>query len=87
MKKEPVITILAKTDMYSILGITTAPVFDASGELKAATTIAKLDPREDTPVYKPFDTPTEASQQYQKAINTSLERGWQIAYQGVPLRG
>jgi hypothetical protein len=87
MKKEPVITILAKTGMYSILGITTAPVFDDSGELRAATTIAKLDPRENSPVYKPFDTANEATLHYQQAIDTSLERGWLVVYQGTPLRG
>lgn len=49
--------------------------------------IIKLDPREGQPYLKQYDTKIEAIHSYQKAINTSLNRGWNIVYSGQPLFG
>lgn len=87
MKSETVITILNKGELYSLLSIFSGPLPDAEGNLTNVNAVAKLDPREKLPLIKPFDERREAVAQYKQAIETSLERGWRVAFQGQPLFG
>jgi hypothetical protein len=73
--------------MYSLLSLISEQMLDASGKLTRVNAVAKLDPREDQPLVKSFSERREALAQYRQAIATSLERGWQVAWQGEPLFG
>ncbi len=87
MKTESVTTILCKGDLYSLLSIFSGPLPDEDGQITNVNAVAKLDPREDVPLIKPFTERREAITQYKQAIETSLARGWQVAWQGSPLAG
>ena len=71
----------------SLLAIISAAVVDESGHLTPVNAVAKLDPREEQPLIKPFAQRSEALAQYRQAIATSLERGWSVAYQGAAMFG
>ena len=88
------LTILQKNGMFSFLGLIKAQQLkldelDSFRDAEARPTIAvvKLDPREGQPLLKQFETSREAMSKYEDAISTSLERGWTIAYRGMPLYG
>lgn len=87
MKTESVTTILCKGELYSLLSIFSGPMPDEDGQITNVNAVAKLDPREETPLIRPFNERREAITQYKQAIETSLERGWHVAYQGQPLFG
>ncbi|HZS04379.1 MAG TPA: hypothetical protein VFD58_06050 [Blastocatellia bacterium] len=84
---EKVVTILNKGELYSLLSIISGTVTDEHGKTTSVNAVAKLDPREEQPLVKPFGERREALTQYKQAIETSLERGWRVAYQGQPLFG
>lgn len=85
------LTILQKNGLFSFLGLIKAQqlTLDEALEADARPTVAvvKLDPREGQPILKQFETGREALSKYEDAITTSLERGWEIVYRGIPLRG
>ncbi|MBL8168567.1 MAG: hypothetical protein JNJ50_10455 [Acidobacteria bacterium] len=82
------LTILTKNGIFSFLGLVRAQmVVDADGNNKPVTGVIKHDPREGQPFLKQFDTSNEAIRNYQEAISTSIERGWNVVYQGIPLHG
>lgn len=85
------LTILQKNGMFSFLGLIKAQEIklDEAFEPDPRPTIAvvKLDPREGQPMLKQFETGREAISKYEDAISTSLERGWDIVYRGIPLYG
>jgi hypothetical protein len=87
VNSETLVTILSKGEMYSLLSLISEQRLDASGNLTCVNAVAKLDPREDQPLVKPFSERREALAQYRQAIATSLERGWRVAWQGEPLFG
>jgi hypothetical protein len=84
---EKVVTILNKGELYSFLSIISGTVTGEDGKTTSVNAVAKLDPREEQPLVKPFNERREAVAQYKQAIETSLERGWRVAYQGQPLFG
>lgn len=82
------LTILTKNSMFSFLGLVRAEALvDTDGVTKPVTAVVKLDPREGQPLMKQFNTKSEAMHNYEEAINTSIERGWGIVYQGTPIFG
>lgn len=92
------LTILQKNGMFSFLGLIQAhqlslDAIDSFGgsddvsEWKETSAVVKLDPREGQPLLKQFDTNREAVHKYQDAINTSIERGWEVVFRGSPLYG
>ena len=88
------LTILQKNGLFSFLGLIKAHQlkldelddFPAS-DARPTTAVVKLDPREGQPMLKQFETSREAVNKYEDAITTSLERGWNVVYRGIPLRG
>lgn len=82
------LTILSKNTMFSFLGLMRAQeLVDTDGRTEPFMAVVKLDPREGQPIMKHFKTSSEAARSYEEAVNTSIERGWSIIYQGPPLRG
>lgn len=82
------LTILTKKTMFSFLGLMRAEeLVDTDGRTEPFTAVVKLDPREGQPIMKHFKTTSEAARNYEEAINTSIDRGWSVVYQGAPLRG
>jgi len=81
------LTILTKNDLFSLLALVHAQMLDPSEDAKPVTAVIKLDPREDAPLLKEFDTSGEAIRNYESAINTSVDRGWSVVYRGMPLLG
>jgi len=81
------LTILTKNDLFSLLVLVHTQMLDPSEDAKAVTAVIKLDPREDAPLLKEFDTSGEAIRNYEGAISTSVERGWSVVYRGAPLLG
>jgi len=82
------LTILKKNTLFSFLGLVRAEeLVDTDGRTKPLTAVVKLDPREGQPIMKHFKTSGEAARSYEEAINTSVERGWSVVYQGAPLFG
>jgi len=82
------LTILKKNTLFSFLGLVRAEeLVDTDGRAKPVTAVVKLDPREGQPIMKHFKTSGEAARSYEEAINTSVERGWSVVYQGTPLFG
>ena len=81
------LTILSKNSIFSYLGLVRAEMVDNDENVKSIAAVVKLDPREEKPLLKQFETRGEAIRSYQEAINTSLERGWSVVYRGTPLFG
>lgn len=81
------LTILTKNSIFSFLGLVRAELVDSEGMGKPFTAVVKLDPREGEPVLKEFSTGSEARRNYEDAITTSIDRGWSVVYQGLPLKG
>lgn len=86
------LTILQKNGIFSFLGLIQAQQVEVNEDEQDLTfekmiAVVKLDPREGRPLLKQFETRSEAVTNYEQAINTSVERGWQVVYRGVPLRG
>lgn len=81
------LTILTKNGIFSFLGLMRAEMVDTDGMTRMVTAVVKLDPREGQPILKQFTTGSEALRSYEDAISTSIDRGWSIAYRGLPLYG
>ena len=82
------LTILTKNTMYSFLALVRAEeLVDTDGRTKPFTAVVKMDPREGQPIMKHFKTTSDAARSYKDAVNTSIERGWTVVYQGAPLFG
>lgn len=71
-------TILEKNSMIGLLSIRSAT---------DGAAICKVDPREAFPSLKVYDDPELARQWFAKAVRTSVERGWRVLYDGLPLEG
>lgn len=71
-------TILEKNSMIGLLSIRSAT---------DGAAICKVDPREAFPALKVYDDPDLARKWFAKAIRTSVERGWRVLYDGLPLEG
>ena len=88
------LTILQKNGLFSFLGLIKAQQLKLDEledflepEERPKIAVVKLDPREGQPMLKQFETSREALSKYEDAISTSLERGWNVVYRGIPLRG
>lgn len=88
------LTILQKNGLFSFLGLIKAQQLKLDelddfleSEARPKIAVVKLDPREGQPMLKQFETSREALSKYEDAISTSLERGWNVVYRGIPLRG
>jgi hypothetical protein len=81
------LTILTKNGLFSFLGLVRAEMVDAGDRIKPIIAVVKLDPREDQPMLKQFDSGSEATRNFEEAINTSVERGWSVVYRGRPMFG
>lgn len=88
------LTILQKNGLFSFLGLIKAQQLKLDdledfleSEERPKIAVVKLDPREGQPMLKQFETSREAVSKYEDAISTSLERGWNVVYRGIPLRG
>jgi hypothetical protein len=88
------LTILQKNGLFSFLGLIKAQQLKLDEmedflepEERPKIAVVKLDPREGQPMLKQFETSREALSKYEDAITTSLERGWNVVYRGIPLRG
>ncbi len=88
------LTILQKNGLFSFLGLIKAQQVNLDEledfletEARPKIAVVKLDPREGQPMLKQFETSREALSKYEDAISTSLERGWNVVYRGIPLRG
>ncbi len=81
------LTILKKNDLFSFLGMVTVQLIDQEQHVRPVTAVIKLDPREGQPLLKQFETSGEAMRNYEIAVTTSVERGWQVIYRGCPLWG
>ncbi len=88
------LTILQKNGLFSFLGLIKAQQIKLDEledflepEARPKIAVVKLDPREGQPMLKQFETSREALSKYEDAISTSLERGWNVVYRGIPLRG
>ena len=85
------LTILQKNGMFSFLGYINAHQLKldamSESEFQKMIAVVKLDPREGQPMLKQFDTSSEALTSYEGAIHTSVERGWEVVFRGLPMYG
>lgn len=70
--------VLAKNDMFALLCLKTAGKGGA---------ICRVDPREERPSVQLYDDPSKALEWFTKSLRTSRENGWNVVYDGLPLRG
>lgn len=70
--------LLTKNEMYALLCLKTA---DEGGA------ICRVDPRESAPSVQIYDDPAKAEEWFSKSLNTSLKNGWNVVYDGLPLKG
>lgn len=70
--------VLKKKDMVALLCLKTA---------NRGGAICRVDPREEQPSVQLYDDPAKALEWYNKSLRTSKKNGWQIVYDGLPLRG
>jgi hypothetical protein len=70
--------VLKKKDLVALLCLKTA---------NRGGAICRVDPREAQPSVQLYDDPEKAVEWYNKSLNTSKENGWQVVYDGLPLRG
>jgi len=81
------LTIMTKKNMFSFLGLLGVQMMDSDDGGEPVNAVIKLDPREGQPVIKEYPTRKAAIQHYEEAITTSVSRGWQVIFRGVPQRG
>lgn len=58
--------------------------------IKSATrgaAICRVDPREDRPAVQLYADPDKAIQWFKRSLRTSRKNGWEVVYDGLPLRG
>jgi hypothetical protein len=70
--------VLKKKDLVALLCLKTASKGGA---------ICRVDPREAQPSVQLYDDPEKALEWYKKSLRSSLKNGWQVVYDGLPLRG
>lgn len=70
--------VLQKNNMIALLCLKTA---DKGGA------ICRVDPREERPSVQIYDDASKALEWFMKSLRTSRENGWQVVYDGLPLRG
>lgn len=70
--------ILKKNHMVALLCIKSAP---------RGAAICRVDPREDKPAVQIYDDPEKAFQWFTRSLRTSRKNGWEVVYDGLPLRG
>lgn len=70
--------VLKKNNLFALLCIKSAT--------KGAA-ICRVDPREDRPAVQIYDDPEKAFEWFTKSLRTSRKNGWQVIYDGLPLRG
>ncbi len=70
--------ILAKNNMFALLCVKTATEGGA---------ICRVDPRERQPSVQLYDDPQKAIEWFTKSLRTSLNNGWRLVYNGLPMRG
>jgi hypothetical protein len=70
--------VLKKKDLVALLCLKTA---------NRGGAICRVDPREAQPSVQLYDDPEKAVEWYNKSLTTSKENGWQVVYDGLPLRG
>jgi hypothetical protein len=81
MEMEEVFTrtaVLSKNNMFALLCLKTAGQGGA---------ICRVDPRESNPSVQLYDDPEKAHEWFTKSLRTSRKNGWQVVYDGLPLRG
>lgn len=70
--------ILAKNNMIALLCVKTATEGGA---------ICRIDPREKQPAVQVYDDPAQAIEWFTRSLRTSRQNGWQLVYDGLPLKG
>ncbi|MGI8469714.1 MAG: hypothetical protein ACR2N3_14815 [Pyrinomonadaceae bacterium] len=70
--------VLSKNNMIALLCLKTA---DKGGA------ICRVDPREERPSVQIYDDPSKALEWFTKSLRTSRANGWNVVYDGLPLRG
>jgi hypothetical protein len=70
--------VMQKNDMIALLCIKTAAVGAA---------ICRVDPREERPAVQIYDDANAAVEWFTKSLRTSRRNGWNVIYDGLPLRG
>ncbi len=81
------LTIMTKNSMFTFLGLVSAQLLEDEGDNKPITAVVKHDPREGQPFFKEYDKSSEAIRNYEEAISTSVERGWNVIFRGTPNYG
>ena len=70
--------ILSKNNMIALLCVKTA---DQGGA------ICRVDPREARPSVQVYDDPEQALEWFNRSLRSSRKNGWQVVYDGLPLKG
>ena len=70
--------VLRKNNMFALLCIKSAT---------QGAAICRVDPREDRPAVQIYDDPAKAFEWFTKSLRTSRKNGWEVIYDGLPLRG
>lgn len=70
--------VLQKNNMVALLCIKGAD---------AGAAICRVDPREEHPSVQIYDDPAKAVEWFTKSLRTSIQNGWNIVYDGLPLQG
>ncbi|MGI9036179.1 MAG: hypothetical protein ACR2GD_09095 [Pyrinomonadaceae bacterium] len=70
--------VLSKNNMIALLCLKTAGKGGA---------ICRVDPREERPSVQIYDDSSKALEWFTKSLRTSRANGWQVVYDGLPLRG
>lgn len=70
--------IMQKNNMIALLCLKTAA---------AGAAICRVDPREDRPAVQIYDDADAALEWFTKSLRTSRRNGWNVIYDGLPLRG
>ncbi|MBX3282590.1 MAG: hypothetical protein KF756_08960 [Acidobacteria bacterium] len=70
--------ILRKEHMVALLCLKTATVGAA---------ICRVDPREPLPAVQIYDDASAAEEWFSKSLRTSTQNGWNLVYDGLPLKG
>jgi len=73
------VALMSKNEVIALIGIIT----DTDGGV-----LTRVDPRATPPIATSrCDTPARAQRLFNRSLRTSIDNGWQIFYDGVPLEG
>jgi hypothetical protein len=70
--------IIAKGDMLGAFGMSTTP---------QGTRVVTVDPRRPEPSVHVYEDADAARREFNRELAITIERGWQIVYDGQPLQG